>query len=213
LRPIRAARCLPPGTSHTDGGLADLFQSIYSQNDPSIPKGGFLAQVAGWQRDYAKNVLGPYKLRLIAYEGGQGFASGATDALDHLCVAANWMPAWPMTMRAISNSGSRWVATLRVLHRRRSSRTLRLVGRDSVTHADVGCAEHRAAEVASHSEIHFEHALLADELRLAGATIEEHYASAETCDAIRGATRSALAAMVRLGLTAPLRGMKDASTT
>ena len=27
-------------TSHPDGGLAALFQSIYSRNDPSIPGGG-----------------------------------------------------------------------------------------------------------------------------------------------------------------------------
>jgi hypothetical protein len=79
-------------TSHPDGGLADLFSSIYSQNDPSIPKGGFLAQVADWQREYAKDVVGPYKLPLIAYEGGQGFANGATPALNKLYVAANVDP-------------------------------------------------------------------------------------------------------------------------
>ena len=79
-------------TSHTDGGLADLFQSIYSQNDPSIPKGGFLAQVGGWEQDFARNVSEPYKLPLIAYEGGQTFANGSTAALDTLYVAANVDP-------------------------------------------------------------------------------------------------------------------------
>jgi hypothetical protein len=79
-------------TSRTDGGLADLFQSIYSQNDPSIPKGGFLAQVAGWEQDFSGDVVGPYKLPLIAYEGGQTFANGATDALNHLYITANVDP-------------------------------------------------------------------------------------------------------------------------
>lgn len=79
-------------TAHPDGGLADLFLSLYSQNDPSIPKGGFLAQDADWERDYARNVVGPYKLPLIAYEGGQTFANGATSPLDRLYVAANTDP-------------------------------------------------------------------------------------------------------------------------
>jgi hypothetical protein len=83
---------VPSGwTSHPDGGLADLFSSVYSQNDPSIPKGGFLAQVADWQREYTRDVVGPYKLPLIAYEGGQTFASGAT-ALNDLYVTANVDP-------------------------------------------------------------------------------------------------------------------------
>ena len=79
-------------TAHPDGGLADLFLSLYSQNDPSIPKGGFLAQDAGWESDYARNVVEPYKLPLIAYEGGQTFANGATPPLDRLYVAANTDP-------------------------------------------------------------------------------------------------------------------------
>jgi hypothetical protein len=84
---------VPSGwTSHTDGGLADLFSSMYSQNDPSIPKGGFLAQVADWERDYTNTVVGPYKLPLIAYEGGQSFADGATAALNQLYIAANVDP-------------------------------------------------------------------------------------------------------------------------
>jgi hypothetical protein len=43
------------------------------------------------------------------------------------------------------------------------------VGRDTVTHADNRSAEQRTAEVASHSELHFEHALLVDELSVDGA--------------------------------------------
>jgi len=79
-------------TSHKDGGLADLFQSLYLQNDPSIPKGGFLNQDGAWERDYAKNVARAYKLPLIAYEGGQTFANGATGALNRLYIAANVDP-------------------------------------------------------------------------------------------------------------------------
>jgi len=75
-------------TSQGDGGLANLFKSVYSQNDPSIPAGGFMAQGTAWVRDYIAN-LAPYKLPLLAYEGGQSFANGATDALNNLYMAAN----------------------------------------------------------------------------------------------------------------------------
>jgi hypothetical protein len=78
-------------TSQPDGGLANLFQSLYSQNDPTIPAGGFMAQNAAWQKDFISN-LAPYKLPLLAYEGGQNFANGATDALNNLYVAANRDP-------------------------------------------------------------------------------------------------------------------------
>jgi hypothetical protein len=36
--------------------------------------------------------LAPYKLPLLAYEGGQSFANGATDALNNLYMAANRDP-------------------------------------------------------------------------------------------------------------------------
>jgi hypothetical protein len=75
-------------TSQPDGGLANLFQSLYSQNDPTIPAGGFIAQDAAWLKDFITN-LAPYKLHLLAYEGGQTFANGATDALNNLYLAAN----------------------------------------------------------------------------------------------------------------------------
>jgi hypothetical protein len=78
-------------TSLPDGGLANLFQSLYSQNDPTIPAGGFMAQDAAWQKDFVKT-LAPYKLPLLAYEGGQNFANGATDALNDLYMAANRDP-------------------------------------------------------------------------------------------------------------------------
>jgi hypothetical protein len=78
-------------TSQPDGGLANLFQSLYSQNDPTIPAGGFIAQTAEWTKDFIKN-LAPYKLPLLAYEGGQTFANGSTDALNNLYMAANRDP-------------------------------------------------------------------------------------------------------------------------
>jgi hypothetical protein len=98
-------------TSQSDGGLANLFQSLYSQNDPAIddvsffsrmlkrwtrpqtmvPTGGFIAQDAAWERDFITN-LAPYKLPLLAYEGGQNFAYGSTDALNSLYMAANRDP-------------------------------------------------------------------------------------------------------------------------
>jgi hypothetical protein len=78
-------------TSQPDGGLSNLFQSLYSQNDPTIPAGGFMAQDAAWLRDFITN-LAPYKLPLLAYEGGQTFANGSTDALNNLYLAANRDP-------------------------------------------------------------------------------------------------------------------------
>jgi hypothetical protein len=78
-------------TSQADGGLSKLFQSLYSQNDPNIPVGGFIGQEAAWLKDFA-TVLAPYKLPLLAYEGGQSFANGATDALNNLYMAANRDP-------------------------------------------------------------------------------------------------------------------------
>ena len=53
-----------------------------------IPPGGFIAQDAAWEKDFIKN-LAPYKLPLLAYEGGQNFANGSTDALNTLYMAAN----------------------------------------------------------------------------------------------------------------------------
>jgi hypothetical protein len=98
-------------TLQADGGLANLFRSLYSQNDPTmdnesyfsrifrrwsrsgtmIPPGGFIAQVAEWERSFITS-LAPYKLPLLAYEGGQNFADGSTDALNTLYMAANRDP-------------------------------------------------------------------------------------------------------------------------
>jgi hypothetical protein len=100
-----------PWTSQADGGLANLFQSLYSQDNPTndggsylsrilrrlslsatmVPQGGFIAQDAAWEQEFIK-VLAPYKLPLLAYEGGQNFANGSTDALNTLYMTANRDP-------------------------------------------------------------------------------------------------------------------------
>jgi hypothetical protein len=76
-------------TSQSDGGLSNLFASLSSQNDPSIPVGGWFNQVAGWEKSYIA-MLAPYHLPLVAYEGGQSFVGGG--ALGNLYTAANRDP-------------------------------------------------------------------------------------------------------------------------
>ena len=73
-------------TSQSDGGLTYLFTSLTAQNDSAIPAGGWLAEASRWEAAYAV-ALGPYKLPMIAYEGGQTFAGGAP--LTNLYIAAN----------------------------------------------------------------------------------------------------------------------------
>jgi hypothetical protein len=75
-------------TLKSDGGLTDLFQSLYSQNDRNIPASGFMARDAVWQREYLR-ALAPFRLPLLAYEGGQQFAGGSTDSLNNLYISAN----------------------------------------------------------------------------------------------------------------------------
>jgi hypothetical protein len=78
-------------TSQPDGGLNMLFQSLTTQNDPSVPAGGALARSSGWEVNYIKE-LAPYKLPLIAYEAGQSLCCAATTALTNLYIAANRDP-------------------------------------------------------------------------------------------------------------------------
>jgi hypothetical protein len=59
-------------TSQPDGGLSKLFESMTQQNDPSIPAGGWLAQISQWEAAY-KAALAPFNLPFIAYESGQTF--------------------------------------------------------------------------------------------------------------------------------------------
>ena len=79
-------------TSQPDGGLARLFASMKTRNDPSIPEGGWLAQVSRFQASYHA-ALAPYKLELIGYEGGQSFVGhpnhGDGSPLVNLYIAAN----------------------------------------------------------------------------------------------------------------------------
>lgn len=78
-------------TSQSDGGLTLLFQSLYTQNDPSIPAGGWLSAAVSWETSFI-SALAPYKLPLVAYEGGQsfsGFPNAVTAPLTQLYFAAN----------------------------------------------------------------------------------------------------------------------------
>lgn len=83
-------------TSQADGGLSSLFAAMNSQNDPSVPTGGYLGQALGWVSAYG-SALTPYKLPLIAYEAGESFVAfphgvnpdGSNNALTNLYIAAN----------------------------------------------------------------------------------------------------------------------------
>jgi hypothetical protein len=82
-----------------DGGLANFFASLTSQNDPLIPGGGWLGQALGWVSKYSA-AMAKYKLPLISYEGGQTFesfpngvnADGSNNPLTTLYVTANRDP-------------------------------------------------------------------------------------------------------------------------
>jgi hypothetical protein len=69
---LPSASCLATWTSQSDGGLASLFQSLYSQNDPSVPPNGYLAQAYGYMSSNA-SAIAHYKIPLVGYEGGQSF--------------------------------------------------------------------------------------------------------------------------------------------
>jgi hypothetical protein len=79
-------------TSQSDGGLSSLLASLTSQNDPSVPVGGWLGQALGWVAAY-RAAMGRYNLPVISYEGGQAFASNSSDgALNNLYFNANRDP-------------------------------------------------------------------------------------------------------------------------
>ncbi len=83
-------------TGQSDGGLASLFASLTTQNDPTIPAGGWLPQASGWEAAYIP-ALASYHLPLIAYESGQTFVgfpngvypNGSNTPLTNLYIAAN----------------------------------------------------------------------------------------------------------------------------
>jgi hypothetical protein len=94
-------------TSQSDGGLNSLFVSLTSQNDPSIPAGGWLGQALGWIAAYPA-AIAKYNLPLIAYEGGQSFVSfpngnvnGVATPLTNLFVAANRDPRMNAAYQAL----------------------------------------------------------------------------------------------------------------
>jgi hypothetical protein len=95
-------------TSQSDGGLASFFTSLTSQNDPSVPVGGYIGHVMA---NVAANVtaIAPYKLPLIAYEGGQGFVDMSKGPLMTLYFAANRDPrmqtAYTTYLQAWKNAG------------------------------------------------------------------------------------------------------------
>ncbi len=76
--------------SQSDGGLGSFFQSMTSQNDSSVPAGGFIGQAIGWVSNYAQ-VATAANLPLVAYEGGQSFAtnSASETALNRFFANAN----------------------------------------------------------------------------------------------------------------------------
>ena len=82
-------------TSQRDGGLTQLFASMNTQNDPSIPQGGWLGALS---RSVAAvhAAVAPYGLPLIGYEGGQSFVGfpkyDDNSPLVRLYIAANRDP-------------------------------------------------------------------------------------------------------------------------
>ena len=55
-----------------DGGLTDLFATVYAQAGfSSVPQGGFIVQSNSWVSSNM-SVVAPYGIPLVAYEGGQG---------------------------------------------------------------------------------------------------------------------------------------------
>jgi hypothetical protein len=90
IAPYFGFRVPPEWTSQADGGLSYLFQSLYLEDDPSLPARGSLRLAAKWEADYVA-LAASYKLPLIAYEGGQSFANGSA-ALNKLYFAANREP-------------------------------------------------------------------------------------------------------------------------
>jgi hypothetical protein len=86
-------------TTQEDGGLKSLFESLYSQNDSTIPAGGWIHWAVDLVSTYQRALI-KYKLPLLAYEGGQTFiafphgtnADNSNNALTNLYIAANRDP-------------------------------------------------------------------------------------------------------------------------
>jgi hypothetical protein len=81
-------------TTSSDGGLENVFQEINKGGIlPGGPAGGSLKQNSDWEAAYHA-ALAPYKLGMLAYEGGQSLITGynAPAALANLHIAANRDP-------------------------------------------------------------------------------------------------------------------------
>jgi hypothetical protein len=104
-------------TSQPDGGLASLFASMTTRNDPSIPAGGWLGAVSRSVTEFHA-ALEAYKLPLIGYEGGQSFVGFPKhqdgSALVNLYIAANRDPRMGAVYTSAlknwkANGGQVWV--------------------------------------------------------------------------------------------------------
>jgi len=104
-------------TSQADGGLASLFASMTTQNDASVPAGGWLAAASRYEAAYHA-ALAAYHLPLIGYEGGQSFVGSPRyregSPLVTLYFAANRDPrmgtAYTAALNAWrANGGQIWV--------------------------------------------------------------------------------------------------------
>jgi hypothetical protein len=94
--------------STPDGGLTDMFDSLYSQSGfSSVVTGGWLAQTKKWV-DQQVSALAPFKLPLLAYEGGQSL-EGFSTYLDgspvvNLYIAVNRDPRMAAAYTAYFNN-------------------------------------------------------------------------------------------------------------
>ena len=83
-------------TGQKDGGLADFFAALTGQTGTaghtytSVPSGGYLGQAKGWMKSYAGLMSAYPSMKLIAYEGGQGF----------LATTAGTCSGWPKLVAA-----------------------------------------------------------------------------------------------------------------
>jgi hypothetical protein len=94
-------------TFQPDGGLANLFASLSTQNDPNVPARGYLGEAAQWEAAYAA-ALAAYKLPMLGYEGGQSFLGGGAAAPTKLSIAGN---RDPRMRTAYANYLSQWKAS------------------------------------------------------------------------------------------------------
>jgi hypothetical protein len=74
-----------------DGGVNSLFASLTATDDPAVADGGWLNQMTHWESTYV-TAVSKYHLRLVAYEGGQGFLGGEDAAVTKMLATANRDP-------------------------------------------------------------------------------------------------------------------------